>query len=199
MTIQARSWALTALVGVAGLAILVARSPGEPALAGAQTETAAAAKAKAARFLSSPSMVRASHGFYREKARLELEILKAQIKAKQAEIERRDAESRIAELTPDLAILEKLDQPVPMKFAHETPFEDVLKYVKQATAGPDDHGIPIYVDPVALQQAEKTMTSPVTIDLEGVPLWTTLRLVLKQLGLGYTVEGGLLTIRSEGR
>ena len=41
------------------------------------------------------------------------------------------------------------------------------------------------------------MTSPVTLDLEGVPLKTTLRLMLKQLGLTYTVKDGLLTITSE--
>jgi hypothetical protein len=41
------------------------------------------------------------------------------------------------------------------------------------------------------------MTSPVTLDLEGVPLKTTLRLLLKQLGLTYTVKDGLLTITSE--
>jgi hypothetical protein len=41
------------------------------------------------------------------------------------------------------------------------------------------------------------LTSPVTLDLEGVPLKTTLRLLLKQLGLTYTVKDGLLTITSE--
>ena len=35
------------------------------------------------------------------------------------------------------------------------------------------------------------MTSPITLDLEGVPLKTTLRLLLKQLGLTYTVKDGL--------
>lgn len=192
MTVRGRAWTLTVLAGVAGLAVLAARIP-----AGAQPEgrTAAKAKEKTAWYLSRPGVVRASHEFYREKARLELEILKAKMKAKQAEIERREAESRIAELAPDLAILEKLDRPVAMSFANETPLEDVLKYVKQATSGPNDKGIPIYVDPAGLQRADKTMSSPVTIDVEGVPLWTTLRLVLKQLGLTYSVEGGLLTIR----
>ncbi len=41
------------------------------------------------------------------------------------------------------------------------------------------------------------MTSTVTLDLEGVPLKTTLRLMLKQLGLTYTVKDGLLTITNE--
>jgi hypothetical protein len=95
------------------------------------------------------------------------------------------------------SILAKLEEPISMSFANETPLEDVLKYIKSATQGPNDTGIPIYVDPVGLNEAEKTMTSPVTLDLEGVPLKTTLRLLLKQLGLTYTVKDGLLTITSE--
>jgi hypothetical protein len=96
------------------------------------------------------------------------------------------------------AILKKLEEPISMSFANETPLEDVLKYIKSTTQGPADTGLPIYVDPVGLNQAEKTMTSPVTLDLEGVPLRITLRLLLKQLGLTYDVKDGLLTITSEG-
>jgi hypothetical protein len=95
------------------------------------------------------------------------------------------------------SILAKLEEPISMAFPNETPLEDVLKYIKAATQGPNDTGIPIYVDPVGLNEAEKTMTSPVMLDLEGVPLKTTLRLLLKQLGLTYTVKDGLLTITSE--
>jgi hypothetical protein len=95
------------------------------------------------------------------------------------------------------AILAKLEQPVTMSFANETPLEEVLKYVKVATQGPNDNGLPIYVDPIGLNEAGRTMVSPVSLDLEGVPLKTTLRLLLKQLGLTYTVKSGLLTITAE--
>ena len=44
-----------------------------------------------------------------------------------------------------------------MSFADETPLEDVLKYVKQATTTNNYSGIPIYVDPIGLQEAEKSM------------------------------------------
>jgi hypothetical protein len=54
-----------------------------------------------------------------------------------------------------------------------------------------------YVDPEGLAKARYTMTSPVTLDLEGVPLKTTLRLLLKQLGMTYSIEDGLLMITSE--
>jgi hypothetical protein len=95
------------------------------------------------------------------------------------------------------AILKHLEEPISMSFANETPLEDVLKYIKSATQGPNDTGIPIYVDPVGLNEAEKTMTSPVALDLEGVPLRITLRLLLKQLGLTYDVRDGLLSITAE--
>ena len=95
------------------------------------------------------------------------------------------------------SILFKLEEPISMSFANETPLEDVLKYIRSATQCPNDSGLPIYVDPVGLNEAEKSLTSPVTLDLEGVPLNATLRLLLKQLGLTYTVKDGLLTITSE--
>ncbi len=94
------------------------------------------------------------------------------------------------------AILSKLDEPLHMSFPSETPFEDVLKYIKQATQGPNDSGIPVYIDPVGLAQAEKTMTSPIVLDLDGVPLKTTLRLLLKQIGLAYCVKDRLVIISS---
>ena len=94
------------------------------------------------------------------------------------------------------AILKKLDEPISMNFANETPLEDIIKYIKSATQGPTDTGIPIYVDPVGLKQADATLESAVTLDLEGVPLKTTLRLLLRQLNLAYCVKDGLLIISS---
>jgi hypothetical protein len=71
-------------------------------------------------------------------------------------------------------------------------------YIRSATAGADGRGIPIYVEPVGLAGAEKTITSSVVqIDLEGLPLKVTLPIVLKQLGLTYVVRDGLLVITSE--
>jgi hypothetical protein len=92
-------------------------------------------------------------------------------------------------------VLNALEQPLTLHFPQETPFEDVLSYIRSATRNrnlPD--GLRLYVDPVALQEAEKTMTSPVTIDIENVPLRVSLRLVLKQLDLHYVIENGFIKI-----
>jgi RNA polymerase sigma factor (sigma-70 family) len=96
-------------------------------------------------------------------------------------------------------ILKKLDDRITMAFHDETPLEDVLKYIKETTISPEfKNGIPIYVDPVGMQEAEKSMTSTVrSLDLEGVPLRRTLQLALKQLDLVYFVQDGMLFITSE--
>ena len=113
---------------------------------------------------------------------------------------------KIALLAPQIAakdktpktkdILTKLEEPLSMSFSRETTLEDILKYIKKSTQGPTDSGIPIYLDPRGLQDAEKTLASTVTIDLEGVPLKTSLRLLLKQLDLAYCVRNGVLIISS---
>jgi RNA polymerase sigma factor (sigma-70 family) len=96
-------------------------------------------------------------------------------------------------------IHKKLDEPVSMSFNAETPLEDVLNYIKQATTTKTYGGIPIYVDPQGLAEADANMAGTVRLDLEGVPLKTTLRLLLKQLGLAYCVHDGLLFISSPHR
>jgi RNA polymerase sigma factor (sigma-70 family) len=96
-------------------------------------------------------------------------------------------------------ILLKLEEPISMSFANETPLDDVLKYIKQATTTPTFNGIPIYVDPHGLQEAERSLTSTIQIDLEGIPLRRTLQLMLAQLGLVYFVDDGMLVITSPER
>jgi uncharacterized protein YbaR (Trm112 family) len=96
------------------------------------------------------------------------------------------------------SILSKLREPIPMMFPNETSLEDILRYIRAATSTTNSAGIPLYFDPVGLETADKTMTSPVVlIDLEGVPLRTTLRLLLEQLGLAYQIRDGVLIITSE--
>ena len=89
-----------------------------------------------------------------------------------------------------------LELPISMSFAEGTPLEDVLKYIKQATTTEKYVGIQIYVDPAGLREAAASTNSTVQIDFEGIPLKTSLRLMLKQLGLAYRVRDGLLIISS---
>jgi hypothetical protein len=92
--------------------------------------------------------------------------------------------------------LAKLDEPIAISFPEETPFNEVLKYIKTATATPSFPGIPIFVDPAALQEVDRSLRSTTTINLEGVPLRTSLRLVAEQLRLAYYVSEGNVIISS---
>jgi hypothetical protein len=95
-------------------------------------------------------------------------------------------------------IVAELAKLIDMKFKDETPLEGVIKYVRDSTKSPTfPEGIPIYVDPIGLQEAEKSLTSTASIDLAQVPLRMSLSLLLKQLGLAYQVNDGLLTITAE--
>ncbi len=94
------------------------------------------------------------------------------------------------------AVMASLEKPISMPFADETSLEDVLEHVKKATSGPKDPGIQFYLDPIGLQEAERSATATITIDLEGVPLKTTLRHLLRQLELGYFVKQGVLHVTS---
>jgi hypothetical protein len=96
-------------------------------------------------------------------------------------------------------ILKALEQPVSARFEEETSLEDVLKYVADATRGPDGKGIPMYVDPMGLNAADKTLVSTVrNIKLDGVPLSTILSLCLNQVDLKYEVRDGALFITWAG-
>ena len=67
------------------------------------------------------------------------------------------------------ATLKRLEEPITMSFPQETPLKDVLKYIQGALAKSGGQPIPIYLDPLGLQQMERTIDSTVTIDLEALP------------------------------
>jgi hypothetical protein len=93
-------------------------------------------------------------------------------------------------------IHDRLEAKVDLSF-EKTSLEDVLRFVKSATRrGPDDNGIPIYVDPVGLLEAEKTLATPVSFTAKGEPLKSSLQRLLNTIGLTYHVRDGLLTVTS---
>ena len=112
--------------------------------------------------------------------------------------EKPEAKSSPAKVsTRTKAILAKLEKRVSMSFANETPLDDVLKYIKQATTtGQNDPGLPIYVDPIGLRYAKSSLTSTVVLDVEEAPLKVTLPQILKQLNLTYIVNDDVLIITS---
>ena len=94
-------------------------------------------------------------------------------------------------------VLAMLDEPVPMAFVDQTPFKDVLEFIKRATQRPHDPGLQFLIDPAALQETHRSMSSTVTCRAQGVPLRLTLRDVLSQLDLTYEVNDGFVSIVSQ--
>jgi hypothetical protein len=92
-----------------------------------------------------------------------------------------------------------LHQRADVRFAAETPLDEVLGFIKKAAAGPEGPAPAIYVDPRALKAAGQSLKSPVTLDLERVSLADALTLVTQQLGLVYRVlDNGIVAIRDAG-
>ncbi len=96
----------------------------------------------------------------------------------------------------------KLHERISMNFPADTPLEDVKKYIESSTQDEKagfPTGLPIYVDPQGLREVDKTMASTVSINVEGIPLALTLKLLLKQLGLVYRIDPeGVLIVTSPG-
>lgn len=71
---------------------------------------------------------------------------------------------------------------------HEQPLSDVANYIKQR------HKIELQLDSVALGEAGVIVDSSVEIDIEGVPLANALNLMLRGMGLTYSVSDEVLLI-----
>lgn len=103
-----------------------------------------------------------------------------------------------AKLSTQEELAAVLEMRVPMSFPRGTSLGELVKHITKATSGPNYAGIPIYVDPFGLQEAEKSMDSMITIDIQGRPLSQSLRLALRGLGLDYRPSEGLLIISDAG-
>ncbi len=71
-----------------------------------------------------------------------------------------------------------------MHFRDATGLDDVVKYIQDATRGPDGKHLWIFIDPV-LTHGDRDPTTVRSMDLEGVPLRRSLQLGLEQTGLSY--------------
>ena len=89
----------------------------------------------------------------------------------------------------------RLEEPIDVAFSKETPLEDVFGYLQKTSQAPVESGLPFYIDPAVRPSLKKL----VQIDLRGVPLRTSLTLLLSQVGLAWGVQDGLLIISRKPR
>jgi hypothetical protein len=98
-------------------------------------------------------------------------------------------------------ILDFLDEPLALEYPDQAPLEVILKEIRRRSTGVTKlkTGIPIYVDPIGLQEAELSMTSPVTRPQSAVALklGDHIEQALAPMGLGYTVKYGFLMVTSK--
>jgi hypothetical protein len=134
-------------------------------------------------------------------------------RAKDREAQLRSA-LRLARNYANGVILAELDKPLDMPFDTGTTLAGLVSHIKASTGwvatdkvytkpvfvrqvGPLQHGIPLYVDPVALHEAGVTMQTPLTASCRGVPLKRSLHDILGPIGLGYFVRNGVLFISTK--
>jgi len=99
-------------------------------------------------------------------------------------------ERRGEHVTPRTRVEAELDKPTSVDFV-EQPLKDALMYLA------DVHQIPIYLRKTKLEEASIPPDKPVTISLRGVPLRTTLDLMLDELELTYYSKDVLIITTPE--
>ncbi len=96
------------------------------------------------------------------------------------------------------AVADIIDQPLVLTYADGAPLEQFLKEIRLRSTGKAKlpRGVPIYVDPIGLSEADKTMASVVKKPpgADQLTLREHLNRVLKPLGLGFTIKSGFLMI-----
>ncbi|MEW4567161.1 hypothetical protein AB1L88_04775 [Tautonia sp. JC769] len=97
------------------------------------------------------------------------------------------------------AVANVLEEPLDLDFGEETPLSEVLEFVRDATVSPRfPEGVPIVVDELGLKMVERSLGSTTRLTLEGVPLKTTLRLLLDQIDLIYWLHpDGYLVVTAD--
>jgi RNA polymerase sigma factor (sigma-70 family) len=92
-------------------------------------------------------------------------------------------------------ILRKLDQNIELELPNVVPIDQFLKAIKRATTDATFSGIPIYVDPMGLQEVKNDLNTRVEYYKSG-RLGLVIRQTLRQADLSYVVKDGFLMISS---
>jgi hypothetical protein len=83
-----------------------------------------------------------------------------------------------------------LDKPADIQFV-ETPLKDAIDFLAA------EHGIPVVLNAKDLEEAGVNIDTPVTKNLSGLTLRSTLNLMLDEIELSYVVHNGVLMVRTE--
>jgi hypothetical protein len=90
--------------------------------------------------------------------------------------------------------------PVAIQVSRSDTLEDVLKRLRVATRGfRVKNGMPIYVDPIGLDEAGITLSAKITSDLDstGLTVKQFLNRILQPMGLAAKLDAGIVAITSK--
>jgi hypothetical protein len=93
-------------------------------------------------------------------------------------------------------IKQKLDLVIDAEFPAGTTLEQLLKHIKQTSTDKNFPGIPIYVNPIGLQEANQGMAVPIEMNRKQCTVRELLWWALHPLQLSYFVKDGFLMIDS---
>ena len=95
-------------------------------------------------------------------------------------------------------ILGKLRTPMilPIGGAKIVMLQDLIKQIRLVTTERKGKELPIYIDPMGLQDADKTMASMCAATTDRMPIQEHLERALASLEMDYFIKDGLLTITS---
>lgn len=93
----------------------------------------------------------------------------------------------------NIAIRTALARPIDLEFDRIS-IEDLIVHLRKVTSTPELPQLPIYVDPVGLSVADKTLLDAGSIHSKGRPAGEALKEFLATLNLGCAVQHGWLVI-----
>ena len=105
---------------------------------------------------------------------------------------------RLLEPDPKTKLIrDRLEDKIDLRF-EQSSLEGVFKFIDSAIRrGSNDRGIWVYVDPMGLVEAEKTLATPVSFTAKGEPLKSAADRLLKSMSLTYLVkDDGYLMVTS---
>ncbi len=93
-------------------------------------------------------------------------------------------------------IRRKLETRIDAQFPKGATLETLLRHIREVTKDATYPGIPIYVDPLGLAEAHKTMGTEVELNYKQQPIEAVLFYSLRPLGLSYSIRDGFVRISS---
>jgi RNA polymerase sigma factor (sigma-70 family) len=127
-------------------------------------------------------------------ARIELQVERTRWLAKLKELDDKARELELKEKTKQVE--KQLDLRIDAEFPKGIALSDLLKHIKQETTKAQPPGLPIYVNPIGLEELKRVMGFIVTVNHKQQPVRSILQQALGDAGLKFAATDGFLMIDS---